>query len=275
MSMKKVALLFALFKLLQQTKAPTAVIGVILLIAGGFFFGGDFWGKKESTPSPDVPLSSLPNTPKTFSHAKKLLYTKVYEGHPYTFYCNCKFTSTRKVYLGTCGVKPRSNAKRAKRIEAEHVFPAYHFGQHRACWREKLCTNSKGEKFKGRSCCEEIDPVFKVAHNDLHNLYPSVGEINGDRSNYRWGMISGEKRDYGSCDIEVDSTIRRAEPPENVRGDIARTYFYMEQTYKINLSDSQRQLFTAWDKQDPVDDWERERNRRIEKIQGNLNPFIK
>jgi deoxyribonuclease-1 len=220
-------------------------------------------------------LSNLPHTAKSFSSAKKTLYEIIYQGHPLTFYCDCKFTKTRRVYLGTCDVKARKNNTRAKKLEAEHVFPAYHFGQFRACWRDKLCTDSKGGKYSGRECCQKIDPIFRAAHNDLHNLFPAVGEINGDRSNYRWGMISGEKRQYGGCDIEVDSSIRRAEPPKSVRGNIARTYFYMSDTYHINLSSEQRKLFTAWDRLDPPDSWEKERNRRIEKVQGNLNPYIK
>ncbi len=81
-------------------------------------------------------------------------------------------------------------------------------------------------------------------------------------------MIPGEKRDYGRCNIEVNPNLRRAEPPEEVMGDIARTMFYMEDTYGFRLSDQQRKLFTAWHRQDPPDAWERERNRRIAKIQG-------
>ena len=57
-------------------------------------------------------------------------------------------------------------------------------------------------------------------------------------------------------------------------GDIARTMFYMEKTYGFRLSDQQRKLFTAWHRQDPPDAWERERNRRIAKIQGRENTFI-
>lgn len=220
-------------------------------------------------------LARVPNVAKTFSTAKKRLYNEVYKGHQQTFYCGCKFTSTRKVYLGTCGVEERKNTRRSKQLEAEHVFPAYHMGQGRACWNEKICTNSKGEKFKGRKCCEQSDKVFHAAHNDLHNLYPAAGEINGDRSNYKFGMISGEKREYGQCDFEVDKEAKRAEPPNNVKGNIARTYFYISDTYNIPLSDQQRQLFQAWNKSDPVDTWERERNQRIKKIQGNANPYIK
>lgn len=222
----------------------------------------------------DGPSKPLPATPKTFSTAKKTLYETIHKGHQETFYCGCKYTQTRRVYLGTCGVEPRKNAKRAKQLEAEHVFPASHFGQHRQCWREKMCTDSRGKPYGGRRCCEEIDPVFRAAHNDLHNLQPSVGEVNGDRSNFRYGMIEGEKRQYGQCDFEVDFNADRAEPPKNVQGDIARTYFYMRDTYDIHISDQQTKLFKAWNKLDPVDDWERERNQRIKQIQGVGNKYI-
>jgi deoxyribonuclease-1 len=35
------------------------------------------------------------------------------------------------------------------------------------------------------------------------NLVPSIGEINGDRSNYKFSMIGSEERQYGACDFEV------------------------------------------------------------------------
>lgn len=214
----------------------------------------------------------LPKTPTSFGQAKKLLYDEVYKDHRLTFYCGCEYDDKLRVNLDSCGVIPRKNAKRAKHVEAEHVFPAHQFGNFRKCWREpeKVCN----KKMSGRKCCEKADPIFESAHNDLHNLFPAVGEVNGDRSNFNWGMIPGEKRSYGKCNMEVDSSIRRAEPPENVQGDIARVMFYMSHTYGFKLSDQDIQLFTAWNKQDPVDNWEKERNNRIEKIQGNRNPFI-
>ena len=116
--------------------------------------------------------------------------------------------------------------------------------------------------------------MFEAAHNDLFNLVPSVGEVNGQRSDYSWGMIPGEKREFGACNFEVDSSIRRVEPPENIQGDIARVMFYMEDTYGFRLSDQDRQLFTAWSRQDPPDRWEIERARRIMAIQGKGNQFV-
>ena len=222
-----------------------------------------------------VDVASLPDTPGSFSTAKRLLYEEVYAGHATTFYCGCAYYSTGRVNRSSCGYEVRSNRERASRIEAEHVFPAYHFGQHRPCWRDDLCTKSDGTAFGGRACCEDIDEVFQRAHNDLHNLVPAVGEVNGDRSNLTWGMIEGEPRAYGACNFEVDTSIRRAEPPEERMGDIARIYFYMSDTYAIRLSDQDRQLFEAWHRMDPVDDWERERNERIFRIQGNRNPYVR
>jgi deoxyribonuclease-1 len=59
----------------------------------------------------------------------------------------------------------------------------------------------------------------------MYNLVPAVGEINALRSNYSFGIIPGERREFGECDMEIKN--RKAEPPPNVRGDIARIYFYM------------------------------------------------
>jgi len=87
-------------------------------------------------------------------------------------------------------------------------------------------------------------------------------------------MIPGEKRQFGACNIEVDSSTRRAEPPEAVQGDIARVMFYMADTYGFNLSHQDQQLYTAWSRRDPPDAWEVERNRRIQAIQGKGNRFV-
>ena len=55
----------------------------------------------------------------------------------------------------------------------------------------------------------------------MFNLYPSIGEVNGLRSNYTMSIIEGEVRKFGKCDVEIKS--RKVEPREEVRGEIART----------------------------------------------------
>jgi len=141
-------------------------------------------------------------------------------------------------------------------------MPAWVFGHQRKCWQEG-----------GRKACKS-DPKFNKMEADLHNLVPAIGELNGDRSNYKFTMIPDEVRNYGKCDFEVDFKSKTVEPMESIRGDIARIYFYMANRYGVSLSKQQRQLFEVWSKQDPVDDIERDRNARVKEIQGNGNPFV-
>ena len=82
-------------------------------------------------------------------------------------------------------------------------------------------------------------------------------------------------RQYGACNFEIGGKPRVTEPREEVRGDAARIWLYMSDAYKIKLSAAQRDTFEAWSKEDPVDTWELLRDRRIEAVQGNKNPFVR
>jgi len=213
-----------------------------------------------------ISISAHAEPPTSFSQAKRMA-AELYKGHEKTFYCGCKYGYQGKKLVpdqSECGYEPRvpitrsgkPNA-RAVRIEWEHVVPAYWFGHQRKCWQEG-----------GRKACKK-DPEFSKMEADLMNLVPAIGELNGDRSNYRYGMIEGEARAYGKCDFEVDFKGKRAEPPPEVRGDIARIYFYMRDKYGLKMSKQQTQLMNAWDKGDPVSAEEAARVKRIKAVQGN------
>lgn len=215
-------------------------------------------------------FSVFSESPSSFSKAKRLLYKEIYKDHNETFYCGCSYTG-KVVDLESCNYEVRRNTKRAKRIEAEHIVPAYWIAhlteKGRECW-------SKGTKLKGinaRKYCEKNNPEFKQAHNDLMNLVPAIGEVNGDRSNYKFSMIESEERKYGACDFEIyknkKTKIRVAEPPKNSRGDIARIYFYMQDKYGLEFTDETFYLMKYWNEIDPIDEWEKERIRRILEIQ--------
>lgn len=109
---------------------------------------------------------------------------------------------------------------------------------------------------------------------DLFNLYPSVGEVNGDRSNFNYGIAPGVAPQYGQCKTKVDFEQRAAEPRDEVKGLVARTTVYMFDRYNLSISWQQQQLLMAWDKQFPVTSWESERNKRIAAIMGHENPFV-
>ena len=87
-------------------------------------------------------------------------------------------------------------------------------------------------------------------------------------------IIEGEEREFGKCDVEIRR--RKVEPREEVRGEIARTYMYMDSVYpgKGIISKKNRSMFEEWNRSDPVDEWECERAKKIEKIQGNRNEVV-
>lgn len=225
-----------------------------------------------------IALASLAHAQNTrvesFNKAKRLA-AQVYAGHEKTLYCGCTYKD-KKIDLESCGYKPR-NPKYAEKLWWEHVVPAEAFGQSFAEWRNGHpdCVDNKGKKFKGRNCARKVSRTFRLMEADLYNLFPESAELNRLRSNYSMEMLPGEPREFGSCDIEISD--RKVEPRPDIRGDIARTYLYMHQAYPGHgvISRSNQKLFEVWDKEDPVDDWERERAKRIEGIQGNSNLFVK
>ncbi|EGV18975.1 endonuclease [Thiocapsa marina] len=228
----------------------------------------------------DLPGAS--NTDQTgiapsFSAARTALYDTVYSGHRVTFYCGCGYDRDGRTDLDGCGLRTLDGSSRAQRVEAEHVFPASQFGNFRRCWREPAafskCRGDDGNTLSGRACCERVDPTFVTAHNDLHNLVPAVGAINAARSDFNWSELRSGQR-LGDCAIRFDPILRRVQPPDAVRGEIARTMFYMRDTYGFRLSRQDEKLYAVWNNADPPDAWEIERNRRIRRLQGKGNRYV-
>lgn len=210
----------------------------------------------------------------SFSKAKKMLERQVYQDHRVTLYCGAKFDAGKNIEAPN-GFVTTTHLKRAKKVEWEHVVPAENFGQKFTEWRvgHAQCVDRKGMSFKGRKCAEKINREYRYMQADMHNLFPAIGAVNALRSNYNFTMLPSAKSDFGSCDMRIDN--RKAQPPVEARGRIARSYMYMEQTYPTyKMSKQQRQLMQAWDKQDPVSPWECERSKRINVLQGNANLIV-
>ena len=190
----------------------------------------------------------------------------MYKGqHQTSFYCGCNFYYQGKKLkpdLNSCGYEIRKQKKRANRIEWEHVMPAWAFGHQRQCWHGG-----------GRKACKK-DKTFREMEGDMHNLVPAIGEVNGDRSNYRFSDWNGKSSQYGQCKMVVDFKRKQVQPPKESRGTIARAYLYMSDRYHLKLSKKERRLYQIWNKQNPPARWECQRNTLIEKKQGNANPFI-
>lgn len=214
---------------------------------------------------------ALANPPATFTEAKVVAKQRIYldqaDSAMGDLYCGCKWTwvgkSGGRVDLKSCGYQARKLQIRAERTEWEHIVPAWTFGHQRQCWQNG-----------GREHCVDSDPTFRAMEADLFNLYPSVGEVNGDRSNFNYGMVSGVAPQYGQCTTRIDFQQKAAEPRDEVKGLVARTTFYMFDRYQLSMSRQQQQLLMAWDKQHPVSAWEKERDQRIAQVMGHANPFV-
>lgn len=210
--------------------------------------------------------------PTSFSSAKVQLKNHVYydqnkKGALGTSYCGCDWEwvgrSGGRVDLESCGYAIRAQEVRAKRTEIEHIVTAYAMGSQRQCWQNG-----------GRKNCIKSDPEFGAMEANLFNLTVVIGEVNADRSNYRYGLVAANDAMYGRCESKTDFKNRVFEPRDEVKGLVARTNFYIHDRYNLRMSTQQQKLFMAWDAQFPVTAWERERNRRIAKIMGHDNEFV-
>lgn len=239
---------------------------------------------------PSGPIGVSGNTKiRGFEDAKKEL-ARIYEGappHRIDLYCGCTFLPEPgrglRVDLGSCGYVAARDPARAERIEWEHAVPAAAFGHTFVEWREgsSRCVDKRGRAFHGRKCARLASAEFARIEADLHNLFPVVGEVNGLRGDLPMGVLDGLDHHggratyrFGACTSAIENGVFM--PRREVRGDLARAYKYMAKAYPERhlVDDAHRAIFDAWDREDPPDSWERERNRLIAARQGNANELI-
>ena len=109
------------------------------------------------------------------------------------------------------------------------------------------------------------------AGSDLHHIRPAKTEVNEGRGSQKFGNYK---------------------PEDFAKGDCARICLYLYMHYSTNVSGTGSlksqyagnlvltNVFTSvsllkeWNRLDPVDDFERERNEYLATYQGNRNPFI-
>ncbi|MWP62918.1 endonuclease [Gilliamella sp. Pas-s25] len=159
-------------------------------------------------------------------------------------------------------IPDKKNQARAECIESKHVMSAKNFGRHLTCWqggRRKVCKK---------------DATFNQIEGDMHNLQPAIGEVNGDRSNYRYSLFTKEFNQYRQFKSAMDFKAHVFQPRNENRGMIARAYLYMSDKYKINLSNQEKKLMMAWNTMYAPENFECKRNAHIAKVQDNDNKFV-
>lgn len=121
---------------------------------------------------------------------------------------------------------------------------------------------------------------------DIHNLRPTDVQVNSARGSLDFDNGGTAVNGCNGCKRDSDSF----EPPDHVKGDVARILFYMATRYekgdRVDLELNEKvnngknpyhgklSVLLQWHKQDPVSDFEKKRNEVIYKWQGNRNPFI-
>ena len=151
-------------------------------------------------------------------------------------------------------------AARDRSYNIEHVYPMSWVGKALRC----------GD----RRQCRQRSALFNRIESDMHNMYPARKDLNKLRGSMSFAELRGERHVERGCDMEVDQKSRRVEPRPAVRGNIARAMLYLSDTYDLKIYERQRRMLERWHREDPVDEQERARNRRIAQIQGNSNPWI-
>lgn len=135
--------------------------------------------------------------------------------------------------------------------------------------------------------------------SDIVHVVPTDCYVNNRRSSYPFGEVS--KATYTSannyCLLGSSKTPGYSgtvfEPNNEIKGDLARIYFYMATCYEdkctkwssgsgssvfsdenLGLKNWVVDMMMAWSKLDPVDEVEKARNNAIPGIQTNRNPFV-
>ncbi len=113
---------------------------------------------------------------------------------------------------------------------------------------------------------------------DVHNLRACDSQKNSSRSNRTFT--------YGSSNVSFNTGNYEFYPGEEWKGDVARAIMYMTLRYENEVDANQASLssnsyhpdmpdiFLTWNIEDPVSEFEIQRNNVIEMYQGNRNPFI-
>ncbi|WP_299818029.1 endonuclease [uncultured Pontibacter sp.] len=153
----------------------------------------------------------------------------------------------------------------------------------------------------GRINCEHTVPQswFDEAvrmRSDIHHLFPTYDTWNSDRGSdpfaeipdnqtTKWvrGTSSQSSIPTTNIDEYSEDGPGKYEPREDHKGNLARAVFYFYTMHANERFDSGKNSITAvadintlyqWHLKDPVDAREVERNNRVEKAQGNRNPYI-
>lgn len=166
------------------------------------------------------------------------LVRQLYHQGGKTLYCQTPFASSERFHL-------------------DFIYNRSELLNHFGCITESLCENNA---------------KFQAAYHDLHNIYVVTTGV----ATSRIGTFFAESTDNAtlyseSCDIKTE--FQTFTPPDQAKGNVARAMIYMSNEHDLPLRGSLT-MYQRWNKLDPPDQEELDRNQRIKALQGNSNPYI-
>ena len=124
---------------------------------------------------------------------------------------------------------------------------------------------------------------------DLHALRAAKQRCNSLRNNFKYGVVSAGVVEDAECRLacETLSDGRICEPIDAIKGEIARSLFYMDLRYRSSTSGEpwagmtlsavgSPTMFVEWNELYPPSDYERTRSELVRtQYQGVANPFVR
>lgn len=165
-------------------------------------------------------------------------WKKIYPDGGLTFYCQIPFSKASPV------------------LNVGHIYSTAWISESLGCRSERTCmhTNTRYEEIL----------------SDMHNMVPVNAYQHLKLKNAIFGELDNSL-EPNECGVRKRHHL--IEPREDVKGDIARIYFYMHYNYQLPLN-SNYAFMKEWHRSDPPDAAEKAKNTRIKQAQGNGNPFI-
>lgn len=169
---------------------------------------------------------------------KTMFWGKLYENGGETLFCKVKFS--KKTVL---------------------IREAYYYDTD---WMREALNCGTSSK------CRTNSPEYRRMISDMHNIFPATMSFSLDRQSARFVEI-GENGTEDECGVR--STYGEIEPPDEIKGRVARALLYMVDSYELPVP-VRLDVLIDWSKRFPPDDQEIELNAAVAKLQGNRNAFI-
>lgn len=119
----------------------------------------------------------------------------------------------------------------------------------------------------------DTSALEEALQNDLYNWLPVTAAVHENLVGRTFIDIATELSP-STCDLELSDNVPAAEPPNHLKGDIARRILYLIGRYNISVPDPYLRMLIYWDANDPVSELEYRVSRKIAELQKSDNAFV-